>query len=125
MTLGAAADQAALELADFAAVGYIGKSYDKRIAGVLLTFPILNGIGILTGSNPLAVAHSIYAVVVFNGLVLLFAISFYRLSAAAPPYGVGARGKLIAASSPGRRCGRPERAPSWSGETICPAQRRR
>jgi uncharacterized membrane protein (GlpM family) len=65
-----------LGLAVFAAVGYIGKSYDKRIAGVLLTFPILNGIGILTGSDPLAVAYSIYAVVVVNGLVLFLMIAF-------------------------------------------------
>jgi uncharacterized membrane protein (GlpM family) len=65
-----------LGLAVFAAVGYVGKSYDKRIAGVLLTFPILNGIGILTGSDPLAVAHSIYAVVVVNGVVLFLMIAF-------------------------------------------------
>lgn len=69
-----AAAKLLLGLGVFAAVGYIGKSYDKRIAGVLLTFPILNGIGILTGSDPLAVAHSIYAVVVVNGLVLFLMI---------------------------------------------------
>ena len=77
-----------LGLAVFAAVGYIGKSYDKRIAGVLLTFPILNGIGILTGSDPLAVAHSIYAVVVVNGLVLFLMIAWCdrlpRLAGASP-----------------------------------------
>lgn len=71
-----AAAKLLLGLAVFAVVGYIGKSYDKRIAGVLLTFPILNGIGILTGSDPLAVAHSIYAVVVVNGLVLFLMIAF-------------------------------------------------
>ena len=71
-----AAAKLVLGLAVFAVVGYIGKSYDKRIAGVLLTFPILNGIGILTGSDPLAVAHSIYAVVVVNGLVLFLMIVF-------------------------------------------------
>lgn len=65
-----------LGLAVFAALGYVGKLYDKRIAGVLLTFPILNGIGILTGSDPLAVADSIYAVVVLNGLVLFLMISY-------------------------------------------------
>lgn len=54
----------------FAVIGYVGRFYDKRIAGVLLTFPILNGIGILTGADPLAVANSIYVVVVFNGLLL-------------------------------------------------------
>jgi len=65
-----------LGLAVFVMLGYLGKFYDKRIAGVLLTFPILNSIGILTGGDPLAVADSIYAVVVFNGLILFFMIGF-------------------------------------------------
>ena len=65
-----------LGLLVFAVVGYIGKSYDKRIAGVLLTFPILNGIGILTGNDPFAVANSIYAVVVVNGVVLFLMIAW-------------------------------------------------
>jgi len=63
-----------LGLGVFAVLGYVGKRHDKRIAGVLLTFPILNGIGILTGSDPLAVADSIYAVVVFNGLLLFLMV---------------------------------------------------
>lgn len=62
-----------LGLAVFAVLGYVGRLYDKHIAGVLLTFPILNGIGILTGSDPLTVADSIYSVVILNGL-LLFAM---------------------------------------------------
>jgi len=64
-----------LGLAVFAVVGYVGKVYDRRIAGVLLTFPILNGIGILTGREPLVVADSIYAVVVVNGLILFLMIA--------------------------------------------------
>ena len=67
----------------FAVLGYVGKRYDKRIAGVLLTFPILNGIGILTGNDPLAVADSIYAVVVFNGLLLFLMIAALQRAAAA------------------------------------------
>jgi hypothetical protein len=59
----------------FTLIGYIGRFYDKRIAGVLLTFPILNGIGILTGADPLAIANEIYALVVFNGLLLFAAIA--------------------------------------------------
>ena len=65
-----------LSVGIFAVTGYLGRFYDKRIAGVLLTFPILNGIGILTGGDPLAVANSIYAVVVVNGLLLFVAIRF-------------------------------------------------
>ena len=71
-----------LSVGIFAVTGYLGRFYDKRIAGVLLTFPILNGIGILTGGDPLAVANSIYAVVVVNGILLFMAIRFVE---ALPP----------------------------------------
>ena len=65
-----------LSVGIFAVTGWLGRYHDKRIAGVLLTFPILNGIGILTGGDPLAVANSIYVVVVVNGLLLFVAIRF-------------------------------------------------
>jgi hypothetical protein len=65
-----------LGLGVFVALGYLGKFYDKRLAGVLLTFPILNSIGIITGDDPLAVADAVYAVVVLNGLILFFMIGF-------------------------------------------------
>src|SRR5262245_3928734 len=64
-----------LGLAAFLLVGYVGMAHDKRIAGVLLTFPILNGIGMLTGADPLAVAQSIYPLVIFNSLLFCAAIS--------------------------------------------------
>jgi len=76
---GLAATKLILSIATFAVLGYLGNSHDKRIAGVLLTFPILNGIGILTAHEPLAAANSIYAVVVFNGLLLFLTISLYRV----------------------------------------------
>jgi len=76
-----------LSIATFAVLGYLGSAHDKRIAGVLLTFPILNGIGILTAHDPHAAANSVYAVVVFNGLLLCVAISFYRML---PPLPKGA-----------------------------------
>jgi hypothetical protein len=76
---GLAAIKLALSIATFAVLGYLGSAHDKRIAGVLLTFPILNGIGILTAHDPHAAANSIYAVVVFNGLLLFVAISLYRV----------------------------------------------
>jgi hypothetical protein len=65
-----------LGLGVFIALGYLGKFYDKRLAGVLLTFPILNSIGIVTGDDPLTVADAVYAVVVLNGLILFFMIGF-------------------------------------------------
>jgi hypothetical protein len=81
--------------AAFAVLGYVGRFYDKRIAGVLLTFPILNGIGILTGADPLAVADSIYAVVVFNGLLLFLTISCCRVLPPLPDT-ASAHTKLVA-----------------------------
>lgn len=81
-----------LGLGVFAVLGYIGKRHDKRIAGVLLTFPILNGIGILTGNDPLAVADSIYAVVVFNGLLLFLMV---WLCNALPPRDTSPNAKLV------------------------------
>jgi hypothetical protein len=82
MITGIALAKLLLGLGVFAVVGYLGRFYDKRIAGALLTFPILNGIGILTADDPLAAADSIYAVVVFNGLLLFMMVSF---SHALPP----------------------------------------
>ena len=83
-----------LGLGVFVALGYLGKFYDKRLAGVLLTFPILNSIGIITGDDPLAVADAVYAVVVLNGLILFFMIGFCeRLT---PMAGASDNTKLVA-----------------------------
>jgi hypothetical protein len=83
-----------LGLGVFVALGYLGKFYDKRLAGALLTFPILNSIGIVTGHDPLAVADAVYAVVVLNGLILFFMIGFCeRLT---PMAGASDNVKLVA-----------------------------
>jgi hypothetical protein len=83
-----------LGLSVFVALGYLGKFYDKRLAGVLLTFPILNSIGIITGADPLAVADAVYAVVVLNGLILFFMIGFCeRLT---PMTGASDNARLVA-----------------------------
>jgi hypothetical protein len=83
-----------LGLGVFVALGYLGKFYDKRLAGVLLTFPILNSIGIVTGDDALAVADAVYAVVVLNGLILFFMIGFCeRLT---PMAGASDNVKLVA-----------------------------
>src|SRR5881227_1663859 len=65
----------ALGLIAFLIIGYVGRFYDKRIAGLLLTFPILNAVGILTGADPFAVADAISAVVVINGLLFYLLLS--------------------------------------------------
>jgi hypothetical protein len=65
-----------LGLIAFLIIGYVGRFYDKRIAGILLTFPILNAVGILTGADPFAVADAISAVVVINGLLFYVLLSY-------------------------------------------------
>jgi hypothetical protein len=84
-----------LSVGIFAVTGYVGLFHDKRIAGVLLTFPILNGIGILTGADPLAVANSIYAVVIVNGVLLFLAIRFVEVMPPLPA-GLSANATLAA-----------------------------
>jgi uncharacterized membrane protein (GlpM family) len=66
----------ALGLIAFLIIGYVGQFYDSRIAGILLTFPILNAVGILTGADPFAVADAISAVVVINGVLFYFLLSY-------------------------------------------------
>ena len=66
----------ALGLLAFLIIGYVGQFYDRRIAGLLLTFPILNAVGILTGADPYAVADAISAVVVINGLLFYLLLSY-------------------------------------------------
>jgi len=59
----------------FTAIGYIGTK-DKRLTGLLLTFPLLNGIALISNPEPYVVANTIYAVVVFNALLFAGIISF-------------------------------------------------
>ena len=61
----------------------------RRIAGVLLTFPILNGIAIIAGADPIAVADAIYPLVIFN--CVLFALRDFVSHALLP---VGALPRL-------------------------------
>jgi hypothetical protein len=61
----------------FVLIGWFGAA-DKRIGGVLLTFPLLNGIAMLTGADPLGIAGTIYLVVIWNCLLFLYAIRHYE-----------------------------------------------
>ncbi len=65
-----------LGIAAFVLVGWLG-ARDKRIGGVLLTFPLLNGIAMLTGADPLGMAGSIYLVMMWNCLLFLLVIHRY------------------------------------------------
>ena len=67
-----------LALAVFLLIAYAG-SANRRIAGVLLTFPILNGIAVIAGADPFIVADAIYPLVIFNCVLFALLISFPRL----------------------------------------------
>jgi hypothetical protein len=59
----------AFALAGFLLVAYYG-ARDKRIVGVLLTFPLLNGIALLSSPDPIIVALANYPLVIIN--IILF-----------------------------------------------------
>src|ERR1043165_2175964 len=67
-----------LALAVFLVIAYAGTT-DKRIAGVLFTFPILNGVAIIASSEPVVVADAIYPLVIFNCVLFAAVISFARV----------------------------------------------
>jgi len=70
-----------LALFVFLLIAYAGTA-NRRIAGVLFTFPILNGVAIIASAEPIVVADAIYPLVIFNCVLFAFAISFPR---ALPP----------------------------------------
>ena len=64
-----------LALLVFLLVAYAG-TVSKRVAGVLLTFPILNGIAIIASDDPVTVADAICPLVIFNCVLFAIVISF-------------------------------------------------
>jgi hypothetical protein len=66
-----------LALAVFLVIAYAG-TIDRRIAGVLFTFPILNGVAIIASPHPVVVADAIYPLVIFNCVLFATVISFPR-----------------------------------------------
>jgi hypothetical protein len=64
-----------LALLVFLLVAYAG-TVSKRVAGVLFTFPILNGIAIIASPDPVTVADAIYPLVIFNCVLFAIVISF-------------------------------------------------
>jgi hypothetical protein len=66
-----------LALAVFLLIAYAG-TINQRIAGVLFTFPILNGVAIIASPDPIAVADAIYPLVIFNCVLFAVVISFPR-----------------------------------------------
>ncbi len=66
-----------LGISAFVLIGWLG-ARNKRIGGVLFTFPLLNGIAMLTGADPLGIAGTIYLVVIWNGALFLGAMYHYE-----------------------------------------------
>ena len=66
-----------LALAVFLVIAYAG-TISQRVAGVLFTFPILNGVAIVTSLDPVPVADAIYPLVIFNCALFALVISFPR-----------------------------------------------
>jgi hypothetical protein len=64
-----------LALFVFLLIAYAGTA-NKRIAGVLFTFPILNGVAIIASADPIVVADAIYPLVIFNCVLFACVISF-------------------------------------------------
>jgi hypothetical protein len=67
----------ALGLGAFVFIVLVG-ARDKRITGLLLTFPVMNGIALLTSTDPLRAAQAIYLLVVFNTLFFWAAVMTVR-----------------------------------------------
>ena len=67
-----------LALLVFLVIAYAG-TVNKRIAGVLFTFPILNGVAIVASNDPVRVAAAIYPLVMFNCVLFALLISYPRL----------------------------------------------
>jgi hypothetical protein len=67
-----------LALLVFLVIAYAGTT-DRRIAGVLFTFPILNGVAIIASPQPVVVADAIYPLVIFNCVLFALVISFPRM----------------------------------------------
>lgn len=63
-------------LSAFVVIGWYG-ARDKRIGGVLLTFPLLTGIAMLTGADPLGIAGTVYPVVIWNSALFLVVMVGY------------------------------------------------
>src|SRR5689334_13720498 len=72
-----------LALLVFLLIAWAG-TISQRIAGVLFTFPILNGVAIIASPDPVRVAEAIYPLVIFNCVLFAAIISFPRML---PPVG--------------------------------------
>jgi hypothetical protein len=83
----------ALASAAFVLIGWIG-ARDKRVGGLLLTFPLLNGVAMLTGVDPIGVAETIYVMVIWNCLLFWGVMHWFELLPPLSP-AVGANARIM------------------------------
>jgi hypothetical protein len=89
----------------FLLIGYLGSSPERRVAGVMLAFPVLNGIGPLTSpdKDPIAVADAMMPMIALNavlfcGFIAAFGWAWRRADGANRrilSYGIAVAGALI------------------------------
>ena len=71
----------------FLVIGYIGASDNKRVAGAMLAFPVLNGVGLITSpdQDPAALTSAMMPMVVLNGILFFcFIVTFEALRRRSP-----------------------------------------
>ena len=95
MVIATLAAKLVLSVAAFLLVGYFGRFYDRRVTGVLLTFPILNVIGLLSAGEPRRAAQTICIVVIWNTLLFVAILSW--LARKAPSQGARPIGPRVLA----------------------------
>lgn len=63
----------------FLVIGYIGASNNKRVAGAMLAFPVLNGIGLIASPDqePAALTAAMMPMVVLNGILFFCFIATF------------------------------------------------
>jgi uncharacterized membrane protein (GlpM family) len=89
----------------FLLIGYMARSDNRRVVGVMLTFPVLNGIGLLTSTdkNPVDMTSAMLPTIMFNGLLCFAYIAIAqwlmsrrrRISIPLLSYGAGALATVL------------------------------
>jgi hypothetical protein len=92
-------------VAAFLLIGYLGSSGDRRIAGTMLTFPVLNGLGLLASPDkaPAVLADAMIPMIALNGFLCFGFIATFqwlhrwmaKANDRALSYGVGVAGALV------------------------------
>jgi hypothetical protein len=88
----------------FLLIGYFGSSGNRRVAGVMLTFPVLNGIGLVTSADkdPVALTGAMMPMIALNGFLCFGFITAFQwlrrhtgTNERLLSYGVGAAGAVV------------------------------